>query len=100
MEAGGGTSAKPMLEPVVRRSCAAHRRAMQMEATLRISPRINHAARDESAANGANALVVERIPFPVQVAFAQRNEFFVEAKTLVSRGPHRFISRFAVELDA
>ena len=65
MEAGGGTSAKPMLEPVVRRSCAAHRRAMQMEATLRIPPRINHAARDDPVANGTNALVVERIPFPV-----------------------------------
>ena len=65
MEAGGGTSAKSMLEPVVRRSCAAHRRAMQMETTLRIPPRINHSARDDSIANGTNALVVERIPFPV-----------------------------------
>jgi hypothetical protein len=65
MEAGGGTSAKLGSEPVVRRSCAAHRRAMQMEATLRISPRINHAARDDSVANGTNALVVERIPSPV-----------------------------------
>jgi hypothetical protein len=54
-----------MLKPVVRRSCAAYRRAMQMEATLPISPRINHAARDDSVANGTNALVVERIPFPL-----------------------------------
>jgi len=64
-EAGGGASAKPMLEPVVRRSCAAHRRAMQVETTLHISPRINHSARDESVANGTHALVIERIPFPV-----------------------------------
>ena len=65
MEAGGGTSAKLGLEPVVRRSCAAHRRAMQMETTLRIPPRINHSARDGPVANGAHALVVERIPSPV-----------------------------------
>ena len=65
MEAGGGTSAKSMLEPVVRPSCAAHRRAMQVKTTLRISPPINHSARDESVANGAHALVIERIPFPV-----------------------------------
>ena len=65
MEAGGGTSAKPMFEPVVRRSRAAHRRAMQMETTLRIPPRINHSAREDPVANGTNAPVVERIPFPV-----------------------------------
>jgi len=50
---------------------------MQMEGTLRIPPRVNHSARDDSVANGTNALVVERIPFPECVSFAQRNEFFV-----------------------
>ena len=64
-EAEDGTPAEPMLEPVMRRSRTAHRRAMQMEATLRVPPCINHSARNDSVANGANALVVERIPFPV-----------------------------------
>ena len=77
VETGDGTLVEPMLEPVVRRSRTTHRRAMQVEATLRISPRINHSARNDSVANGTDALVVERIPLSVEVGFAQGNKLFV-----------------------
>lgn len=56
---------------------------MQVIATSRSLPDINHPARDEAIANNTHSAIVQRRPLPARVGLLKNGQFFVQSHVFV-----------------
>jgi hypothetical protein len=78
-----------MIEPIARERWATFRRAAQGICAARVAHDLDLAAGDRPVAQNADALIVERRPFPARSGRMQNREFFFGQERGIHRGGSR-----------